>query len=318
MGKTAPIVSVITACFNHGKYIDEAVGSVLGQSFQDFEIIIVNDGSTDEYTNKLLKEYNKPKTSVIHTENKGPSAARNTAIRIAKGKYILPLDADDKIGGEYLEKAVAVLANDETVGIVYCEAEFFGGERSGKWNLPEYTFSKILLGNVIFSSGFFRRADWESVGGYDEGMLNGWEDYDFWLSLIEKGRKIHRIQKVLFYYRLLDCGKTLSLTKGDRSELFAKIFSNHEKLYSDHISFVFARILELEEDYSNLTGRLESLEQDHKQLQQEHGQLQNSQAMVIAREFRKYPFLMSLAKLGFESLGIMRKVVNLRKRARGK
>ncbi len=90
-----PKVSVIIPCYNHGKYIDEAVDSILNQTFKDFEIIIVNDGSTDELTNNKLKQYDKPKTFVINKENEGLSVARNTAIKRAVGEYILTLDADD-------------------------------------------------------------------------------------------------------------------------------------------------------------------------------------------------------------------------------
>jgi glycosyltransferase involved in cell wall biosynthesis len=97
-------VSVIMPCYNQGQYIDEAVDSVLTQTYQNYEIIIVNDGSTDEFTNEKLKNYNKPKTQVIHTANQGLSAARNNGIHASNGEFILPLDADDKIANTYLER----------------------------------------------------------------------------------------------------------------------------------------------------------------------------------------------------------------------
>ena len=89
-------VSVIIPCYNQGQYIEEAVKSVLAQTYQNFEIIIVNDGSTDEFTNKLLSDYDKQKTKVLHTDNQGLASARNNGIKVAKGKYILPLDADER------------------------------------------------------------------------------------------------------------------------------------------------------------------------------------------------------------------------------
>ena len=81
-----PKVSVIIPCYNHGVYIDETVDSVLDQTFQDFEIIIINDGSTDEFTVEKLKTYNKPKTKVIHTSNQGLSSARNNGIRASTNR----------------------------------------------------------------------------------------------------------------------------------------------------------------------------------------------------------------------------------------
>ena len=121
-----PKVSVIIPCFNQGLYLDEAVESVLAQTFQDFEILVVDDGSTDEATIKMLKDYARPKTRVIHTDNQGLSMARNNGILEARGDYILPLDADDKIGPGYLEEAVRILDQHRDIGIVYCEAAFFG------------------------------------------------------------------------------------------------------------------------------------------------------------------------------------------------
>ncbi|MBM6618240.1 glycosyltransferase family 2 protein [Bacillus suaedaesalsae] len=228
-----PKVSVIIPCFNYGKYIDQAVKSVLNQTFQDFEIIIINDGSTDKYTNILLKQYKKPKTRVIFTENQGPSIARNIGIREAKGKYILPLDADDKIGRTYLEKAVDLLENNKNLGIVYCEAEFFGSRR-GKWDLPEYSFETIILDNVIFNSAFFRKKDWEKVGGYNSNMIHGMEDYDFWLSLIELGVSVYRIPEVLFFYRIKAKSRSTNLVNHN-TEMFEQIFRNHQNLFIKNI-----------------------------------------------------------------------------------
>ena len=95
-------VSVIIPCYNQGAYLNEAVESILAQSYRDFEIIVVNDGSTDEETNRLLSGYDRQQTRVLHTENQGLSSARNNGIREAQGEYILPLDADDRIDPTYL------------------------------------------------------------------------------------------------------------------------------------------------------------------------------------------------------------------------
>ena len=132
MNQSNPKVSVIIPCYNQGFFLQEAVESVLEQTYQDFEIIIINDGSTDAATVALLKNYKQPRTTVIHTNNQGLASARNNGINIAKGKYILPLDADDKIGKNYLQKAIEKLEMNDNLGIFYCEAEFFGNE-IGKW-----------------------------------------------------------------------------------------------------------------------------------------------------------------------------------------
>jgi len=225
-----PKVSVVIPCFNQGSYLQEAVDSVLAQTFQDFEILVVDDGSTDMETVKILEDYGWPKARVIRTENQGLSAARNTGIREAQGVYILPLDADDKIGKGYLEDAVRVLDRHPEIGIVYCEASYFG-VRGGRWELPEYSLDKILNHNLIFCSALFRKVDWEAVGGYNVNMVYGWEDWDFWLSLIHRGLKVYRIPKIHFYYRLREV--SMVHTMDEEQGFFMRLHAclNHQDLY---------------------------------------------------------------------------------------
>ena len=120
------LVSVIIPCFNQGCFINDAVKSVLNSSYQNIEIIIVNDGSTDFLTNEVLKGFNDERIKVINQTNQGVCAARNNGINEANGEFILPLDADDKIAPLYIEKAVKVLHENPKIGIVYCDAESFG------------------------------------------------------------------------------------------------------------------------------------------------------------------------------------------------
>lgn len=228
-----PKVSVVIPCFNQGQFIDEAVDSVLNQSLQDFEIIIVNDGSTDPITIEKLKNYSKPKCKVICTSNQGPSFARNIAINESLSEYILPLDADDKIGSFYLEEAVKVLDNDVKIGIVYCEAEFFG-EKSGKWELPEFSLDKILVSNMIFCSALFRKADFSGTKGFNPNMIYGWEDWDFWLSLIEKGLGVYKIPEVHFFYRIRNANSRSKYLENDnkiQGYLLKTIYLNHIDFY---------------------------------------------------------------------------------------
>ena len=243
-----PKVSVVIPCYNQGKYVHEAVESVLNQTYQDFEIIIVNDGSTDEFTNNLLKNYEMPKTRIIHTDNQGLASARNNGIKDAKGEYILPLDADDKIGNEYLEKAVKILDINPGIGIVYSKAETFGAVEK-EWELPEYSVENMLLDNIIFCSAFFRKKDWGKVGGYDPEMIYGWEDYDFWLSLIARGVLVYKIPKVLFYYRTFEDSMVRSKTKDQKVEMFVKIFQKHQELFEKNIRVWIDRIL-IDQEYA--------------------------------------------------------------------
>jgi glycosyltransferase involved in cell wall biosynthesis len=230
-----PLVSIIMPCFNDGAYLAEALDSVSEQTHRPLEVLIINDGSTDAYTNRLLTNLARPSTTVINTNHIGPAAARNAGIRAAEGKYVLPLDADDKIHPQYIEKGVAVLEDQPNVGVVYCQAEYFG-MRKGKWDLPSYSIEQMVFDNIIFVTALFRREDWEAVGGFDESMANGLEDYDFWLSLLEAGRDVVQLPEVLFFYRIKSNSRTNRFVSEAEAmkETYQQIYRNHPKFYSQY------------------------------------------------------------------------------------
>lgn len=229
-----PKVSVIIPCYNQGKYLEEAINSVLNQTFQDFEIIIVNDGSNDN-SKKIIDKIENPKISVIHQENKGVSAARNTGIKNSTGEYILPLDADDRIAPTYLEKAVYHIEKDEKIGIVYCKALKFYGNHTKKWNLPPYNLLNMLKTNCIFCTALFRKKDWETAGGYKETPRVFLEDYDLWLSIIEQGREVFQIPETLFFYRRYNEDTRSKHTSADVLQVNKNIINNHPNLYLENL-----------------------------------------------------------------------------------
>jgi glycosyltransferase involved in cell wall biosynthesis len=233
--KNHPLVSVIIPCYNDGIFLDECLSSVFNQTYKLIEIVIVNDGSTDDITNNILKNSSWPSTKIINIKHSGPSAARNTGIKVANGRYILPLDADDKIHPYYIEKAISILEEKETTGIVYCQAEYFGN-LNGRWELPPYSIEVMLLNNVIFTTSLFRKNDWKIVDGYDESLQHGMEDYDFWLSLIEIGREVVQIPEVLFYYRIRDKSRTNRFNEKIEQvqNTYLKIYRNHPRLFSKY------------------------------------------------------------------------------------
>lgn len=248
-----PTVSVIIPCYNQGVYLPEAVESVLSQSFADFEIVIVNDGSTDAATVSCCNSYDDPRIKVLNTTNQGLASARNNGIESASGTYILPLDADDKIGPAYLADAVEVLEKQPEIGIVYCKARLFGAVE-GDWHLPPYQLEEMLRDNVIFCTALFRKQDWRKAGGYDQGMVHGWEDYDLWLSLIESGLQVHRLDGTHFFYRVASDSMVRSSAREKKVAMFKRIYQRHQKLFSDHIESWIEPLLDIREAY--LTSRL--------------------------------------------------------------
>lgn len=227
-----PKVSVIIPCYNHGEFIEDTLQSVLNQTFQEWECIIVNDGSTDMKTIKLLNENNWEKTKVINIKNSGLSIARNVAIANAKGKYILPLDADDLLASTFLKKAVSILDSERDISLVTCNVQFFG-KRTGHFNLPEYSLEALLGQNLMVCTSMFRKKDFDLTIGYNPNMKGGLEDWDFWLSLLGRGGKVHKIDETLFYYRIRKSSMSTKISLEKRANLRKQIWSNHQTLYSN-------------------------------------------------------------------------------------
>jgi glycosyltransferase involved in cell wall biosynthesis len=151
------------------------------------------------------------------------------AIRKSTGKYILPLDGDDKITSTYLEKAVPILENDDNIKIVYGEVKFFG-VCSGLKKLRPYSMATLLVDNCFTNSSLFRRRDYEKTGGYNPNMARGLEDWDFWISLLEDGGSVHKIEEVCLYYRILPTSRNKEVSN-KMKELQNQIWRNHLDLY---------------------------------------------------------------------------------------
>jgi glycosyltransferase involved in cell wall biosynthesis len=235
-GKTImrlPLVSVITPCYNDGKYILDAVACVAKSTYANIEHIIINDGSTDSYTLDVLSRIDNPHVRIIHTENQGVCNARNIAIGQSSGKYILPLDADDLISKEYISLAVDILEADENVKMVTTNYRFFGG-LDKRIQVEPYTMEKLLVRNLYVVASLFRRTDFDLIGGFNINMKVGLEDWDFWLSLLTSGGEVAVLEKEHFYYRFKPQNESRNRSgfHDNPQILRRKIWENHRELYS--------------------------------------------------------------------------------------
>jgi glycosyltransferase involved in cell wall biosynthesis len=196
-------VSIVIPCFNHGAMLREALASVEQvRNASLLEVIIVDDGSSEAETTRILNEVAEAGHCVVPQPNRGPGAARNTGIRSAKGEFILPLDSDNRLRGVYLDEGVSLLKNNPSVGVIYADAEYFG-ERSGRWHVPEFDLLSLIRMNFIDTCALYRKKLWEEVGGYDEQMIcMGWEDWDFWLRVTCHGGVFVHLSKIGFDYRV--------------------------------------------------------------------------------------------------------------------
>jgi glycosyltransferase involved in cell wall biosynthesis len=196
-----PAVSVIVPCHNLGRYLDEAIESVLRQRFQDFEILIVDDGSTDSETAALLSDYQRPKTRVIQMPHNGLAAARNCGIANTTGRYLCALDADDRLEPEFLARTVQVLEEDASVAFVSAWLRTFGDEQ-WEWKPTRCDLPALLYEDTVLTATVVRREAVASIGGFDTRMpVQGDEDWDLWLTLVERGYRGVILPEVLFNYR---------------------------------------------------------------------------------------------------------------------
>ena len=207
-------VSIIVPCYNHGLFLQDALNSVRKiLTPYPYEIIIINDGSTDEHTTKVLNSLEEEGYQILHQQNQGLAAARNNAISIAKGKFIIPLDSDNKLHKNYLTKAVEILEDKPEVDVVYGNPVFFGDEEGVK-SIGEFSISKILACNYIDACSVFRKKLWEKLGGYDGNMpAMGNEDWEFWIHAFFKGAKFIYLNELCFYYRVLATSMTMTTTR---------------------------------------------------------------------------------------------------------
>ena len=220
-------VSVVIPCFNHGEYLVEAVASVTDLRRADVELIVVDDGSTDERTLREMDLLTSRGIRVIRQENRGLAAARNAGIRAARGELILPLDSDNRIREAYLVEGVRLLRGAPDVGVVYGNAEYFGG-RGGMWQVPEFDLVQLARGNFVDACALYRKVIWESLQGYDEKMpWMGWEDWDFWMRAAVRGWGFSHLDAIAFDYRVR-AGSMIEETNRHADELLAYTFGKSE------------------------------------------------------------------------------------------
>ncbi len=220
-------ISIIVPCYNQAHFLDEALQSVLNQTSPNWECIIVNDGSTDDLEDIVLKWIEKDKRfKYFFKENGGLSSARNFGIKKAEHDIILPLDSDDKIHENLISEVVNEFKSSHA-DVVYYDVEFFG-EKKGLYSLPKYQYKRLLTRNTFIACTPFKKESYLKIGGYDE-QLKSFEDWDLWIRMLNQNSKVVKINKTLYYYRKHEKG---SLTN---------IFSERPKLYFDLYDYIYVK-----------------------------------------------------------------------------
>lgn len=230
-----PVVSVIVPCYKQAHFLKESLQSVLDQTYAEWECIIVNDGSPDNVS-EIAQQWTQKDSRFIYLEkeNGGLSSARNFGIKSAKGKYILPLDADDILHEEYLSKTVPELEQNSELAIVSSYSKFFIKEKTNvvyelKPQGSECT--NLLYVNQLVATSLYRKKNWEEVGGYDQSMKKGFEDWEFWIAITKIGLKYKVIPEFLFYYRKAKKSMLVNTVSNHAAEVKEYIFKKHRECY---------------------------------------------------------------------------------------
>jgi len=231
-----PIISIIIPCYNQDQYLDECLQSVSDQTYTDWECIIVDDGSSDNSEETVKQWTDKdPRFQYCKTENKGVSAARNFGIEKAAGEWILPLDGDDKIGPKYLELASKEFHSNPD--IIYSVGQYFGDKNTVFASEP-FNYQSFLMENQIFCSAFFKKSDWEKVGGYDTKMKGGYEDWEFWihLSADKNPLKVTHLNQVCFFYRIKPTSRNVDAMQKNDASLRDYIYRKHPEVFYKNLN----------------------------------------------------------------------------------
>ena len=201
-----PLVSVLMPAYNAEKYISAAIGSVLDQSFTDFELIIVNDGSADD-TEKIIRSFPDERITLVNRENGGVAAALNTGLEKARGKYIARFDADDICYPDRLAVQFAFMEANPGYILIGSNADYIteGGDFIYHHHCFAYTNEDLserihFYCPFIHSSVMYKREEVWQMGGYNT-MAHTFEDYFLWVHLISKG-KMANLPKSLIKERL--------------------------------------------------------------------------------------------------------------------
>ena len=230
MLKKDPLITVYITNYNYGKYIKKAINSVLNQTFKDYELIIIDDGSIDKSV-KIIKEFqNKKKIKIIFQKNKGLVVSNNLALRLSKAKYIMRLDSDDWLDPHALEIMSNILERDKKISLIF--PDYYEVDKNGKIlrQVRRHNFKKVKLLDQPAHGActMIRKENLMDIGGYDE-EFNCQDGYYLWLKFIKK-YVVRNVNLPLFYYRQHE----KSLTKNNKKILFnrSKIISklqNREK-----------------------------------------------------------------------------------------
>jgi glycosyltransferase involved in cell wall biosynthesis len=226
--KDLPLVSFIIPYYNAGATIQETIDSIFNQSYPNFDIWLINDGSSDQVSIDKLKDFEGiDKIHILHQVNAGPSVARNTAIKLTQAEYIISLDSDDKIAWDTINTCIESMKIDSNIGVTYGNLQFFG-EVTKTQIQEDFKIEKQLLWNQIAVCCLIRKKVFDDVGLYDEYLSKlGLEDWEFWIRVGISNWKFKKIEDVHFYIRIVSTSRTFEVANKNLILIKDYVYQKH-------------------------------------------------------------------------------------------
>jgi glycosyltransferase involved in cell wall biosynthesis len=230
---SSPLVSFIIPYYNAGETIQETIDSIFNQSYPNFDIWLINDGSTDPDSIGKLKEFEEnEKIHILHQENAGPSVAKNKGVAASNSKYLCFLDADNVILEDYISEALNAFQFNKDIDVVYSDFINFGDQIDIHYSMDIDLF-KILIGNPIDNCVIIKKESFLSVNGFDEFLSKlGLEDWELWINLLKNGKKFHYLRKVHFKYRVIKTSRTQTSANLKFDIISKYIYNKHSDILS--------------------------------------------------------------------------------------
>lgn len=283
-------LSIVIPCHDDGAFLPEAVASAERAAAEPTELraelLIVDDGSTAEPTLAVLAALRRDGYRVIGQEHAGLAAARNRGIAASRGRCLLPLDADNRLLPGFAQAALAVLAGEPGVGVVYGDRVEFGA-RAGRVEVLEPDLDALLRANSIDACAVLRREVWEQCGGYDAAMpAMGWEDWDLWLGAAERGWGFRRLPMPAFEYRVRPGSMASRLHSAEVGvPLRLYMLDKHRELYRRRLpQLLTAQHLaaQVEADRDRVASERDSIEGERRALAAERDRLAAEHGDLVA------------------------------------
>ena len=235
MNHTDSLVSIIMPSYLQMEYIPDAIESVMKQTYPNWELLIIDDGSPDGVSD-IAREYERKDRRIhfYHTGNHGLAGARNFGLAHARGEFIVALDADDILESTYLEKCLDAFRTLPDLKVAYSRWNFFGAS-TRTIPLKFKGYRSLLLKNSIFCSAMFRKDDALAIGGYDSAIRIGFEDWEFWIRLINNDSEVYQVPEPLFNYRIKSQSMLVDANKSEKlSKIHLYILTKHLDKYTFH------------------------------------------------------------------------------------